>query len=377
MVAGASTLVSSFADMADPRIDRTKRHLLVDIICLAICAVIAGADGWEDIEEFGKVREAWLRKFLQLPHGIPSHDTINRVFRALKPAEFERCFLTWVQSLHEELGFRHVAIDGKTLRRSHDRKGMKSALHLVCAWCVENHVVMGQQAVDGKSNEITAIPELLKLLELKGALITIDAMGCQKEIAQQIVEGGGDYVLAVKDNQLKLHEALQEQFIELHESGAAESGRGYHVTGEKAHGRQELRHYHTMPIPPKLAAQLASWKGCRSLGQVITHVTRDGKEEVSEVRYYLSTLPSNARRFAAAVRGHWGIENSLHWVLDVTFDEDRSRIRKDHGADNFALLRRIAISLIKRDTSAGSVRRKRKRAAWSERGLETIFQAMV
>jgi predicted transposase YbfD/YdcC len=253
---------------------------------------------------------------------------------------------------------------------------MKSALHLVCAWCVENHVVMGQQAVDGKSNEITAIPELLKLLELKGALITIDAMGCQKGIAQQIVEGGGDYVLAVKDNQPKLHEALQEQFIELHESGA-ESGRGYHVTGEKSHGRQELRHYYTMPIPPKLAAQLASWKGCRSLGQVITHVTRDGKEEVSEVRYYISTLPSNARRFAAAVRGHWGIENSLHWVLDVTFDEDRSRIRKDHGADNFALLRRIAISLIKRDTSRGSVRRKRKRAAWSERGLETILQAMV
>jgi predicted transposase YbfD/YdcC len=376
MVAGASTLVSSFADMTDPRIDRTKRHLLVDIVCLAICAVIAGADGWEDIEEFGKVREAWLRKFLRLPHGIPSHDTINRVFRAVKPSEFERCFLTWVQSLHEQLGFRHVAIDGKTLRRSHDRRGMKSALHLVCAWCVENHVVMGQQAVDGKSNEITAIPELLKLLELKGALITIDAMGCQKGIAQQIVEGGGDYVLAVKDNQPKLHEALQEQFIELHESGA-ESGRGYHVTGEKSHGRQELRHYYTMPIPPKLAAQLASWKGCRSLGQVITHVTRDGKEEVSEVRYYISTLPSNARRFAAAVRGHWGIENSLHWVLDVTFDEDRSRIRKDHGADNFALLRRIAISLIKRDTSRGSVRRKRKRAAWSERGLETILQAMV
>jgi predicted transposase YbfD/YdcC len=374
MVAKSLSIVAYFEGVEDPRIERTKRHLLVDIICLSVCAVVAGADGWEDIEEFGLTHESWLRKFLQLPNGIPSHDTISRVFRCLKPKAFEAGFLEWVSSLHEQLGFKLIAIDGKTLRRSHDRKTMKSALHLVCAWSVENHVVLGQEAVDTKSNEITAIPKLLETLELKGAIVTIDAMGCQKEIAAQIVTGKGDYVLAVKDNQPTLHEILKAYFIELlNEDKRKAKHKG---TCEQAHGRQEERHYYSAEIPSELREELSAWKECRSVGMVISYVQRDGKQ-TDEIRYYISSLKSNVRQFSEAVRGHWGIENSMHWTLDMTFREDESRICKDYGPDNFALLRRMALTLIKRDTSRGSVRRKRKRAAWSNEALLNILVAMA
>ena len=376
MVAKSLSMVAYFEGLEDPRIERTKRHLLVDIICLSVCAVIAGAEGWEDIEEFGLTHETWLRKFLRLPHGIPSHDTISRVFRRLKPKAFEACFLEWVSSLHEQLGFKLIAIDGKTLRRSHDRKTMKSALHLVCAWSVENHVVLGQEAVDAKSNEITAIPELLETLELKGSIVTIDAMGCQKEIASQIVTAKGDYVLAVKDNQPTLHQALKDHFAEVVESESATVQVKHKVTREEGHGRQEERHYYTTPVPPGLCEDLKEWKGCQSLGIAISYVTRDGKK-TDDIRYYISSLKSNVGQFSDSVRGHWGIENSMHWTLDVTFREDESRIRKDHGPDNFALLRRMALTLIKRDTSRGSVRRKRKRAAWSNEALLNILLAMA
>jgi predicted transposase YbfD/YdcC len=369
------SMVEYFEDLEDPRIERTKRHLLIDVICLAICAVIAGSEGWEEIEEFGLFHEPWLRTFLRLPHGIPSHDTISRVFRQLKPQAFEACFLEWVKTLHERLGFKLIAIDGKTVRRSHDRQTMKSALHVVCAWNVENHIVLGQEAVEAKSNEITAIPELLKVLELKGAIVTIDAMGCQKEIAQQIVAAEGDYILAVKDNQPSLFAALQQHFAEVHD-GTGGVPVSHRVTREEAHGRKEERHYYTTPLPPALQAQVSAWAGCQSVGQVISRVERDGKI-TDEVRLYICSVKSQAKRFAAAVRGHWGIENSLHWVLDMTFREDESRIRKDHGPDNFGLLRRIALTLIKRDTSAGSVRRKRKRAGWSFQALLNILKAMA
>jgi predicted transposase YbfD/YdcC len=361
-----------FEELEDPRIERTRKHSLVDIICLSICAVIAGAEGWEDIEEFGRQKETWLRRHLRLEHGIPSHDTISRVFRALKPQAFETAFREWVGVLAERLGLRQIAVDGKTLRRSHDRHSLKSALHLVSAWSVENRLLLGQQAVDGKSNEITAIPELLQRLELQGAIVTIDAMGCQKEIAETIVAGGGDFLLAVKDNQPKLHAALQEHFEQRHAAGRR-GRRQHHATRETGHGRQEERHYYHTPIPPELEWIAKAWPA-RSLGQVISAVTRDG-QETSEVRYYLSSLPPDAQRLAQAVRGHWGIENSLHWVLDVTFNEDQSRIRKDHGPANFALLRRIAVNLIQQDTSKGSIRKKRKRAAWNDDALLNILAA--
>ena len=367
------SMVECFAEIEDPRIERTKRHQLVDILCLAVLAVIAGAEGWEDIEEFGRQKQDFLKTFLRLPNGIPSHDTISRVFRQLKPAAFQEGFHRWIESLHEQLGLRLVAIDGKTLRRSHDRKTMKSALHAVCAWSVENHLVLGQQAVDEKSNEITAIPGLLELLELKGAIVTIDAMGCQKEIAARIVKGGGDYVLAVKENQPKLHAALQEHFLRLHETDFADGDCRRLATRDKAHGRCEDRYYYQSPVPETLGELAPDWKELGSVGQVVAITQRDGKE-TSEVRFYIGSLKPSVKRFAEAVRGHWGVENSLHWVLDVTFDEDRSRIRKDYGPDNFALLRRFAVSLIKQDTAPGSIRRKRKRAAWNNEALARIVK---
>jgi predicted transposase YbfD/YdcC len=367
------SLAECFSEIEDPRIERTKHHLLVDVLCLAVLAVIAGAEGWEEIEEFGRQKQPWLKKFLRLPHGIPSHDTISRVFRLLKPEAFQEGFGRWISSLQAELGLQQVAIDGKTLRRSHDRRTMKSALHAVCAWSVAHRVVLGQQAVDEKSNEITAIPELLKLLELKGAIVTIDAMGCQKEIAAQIVEGGGDYVLAVKDNQPKLAEALRRHFDQLHETDFADATCRRRQTKDQGHGRSEQRYYYQSPLPESLRAFAQDWSELKTIGQVVSITQRDGKE-CSEVRYYISSLRPGVQRFAEAVRGHWAIENSLHWTLDVTFDEDRSRIRKDYGPDNFALLRRFAISLIKQDTAPGSVRRKRKRAAWNNEALEHIVR---
>lgn len=366
-------MASHFESIEDPRVERTRKHTLVDILCLSICAVIAGAEGWEDIEEFGLQKEAWLRRHLRLENGIPSHDTISRVFRALKPQAFETAFREWVAVLVERVGLAQIAIDGKTLRRSHDRHSAKSALHLVSAWSVENRLVLGQQAVDDKSNEITAIPELLRLLELKGAIVTIDAMGCQKEIADQIVAGGGEFVLAVKDNQPKLHAALQQHFEERHAAGGRGRGQHYVERDKKQHGRQEERHAYHTPIPDELAWIAEDWPA-RSLGQVISYVKRDG-QDTYEVRYYLSSLEPDAERFAAAVRGHWGIENALHWVLDVTFDEDQSRIRKDHGPENFALLRRIAVNVVRQDTSKGSIRKKRKRAAWNDDALLSILTA--
>jgi predicted transposase YbfD/YdcC len=366
------SIFDHFAELEDPRIERTKRHLLLDIVALSICAVIAGAEGWEDIEEFGKQKLDWLKTFLRLPNGIPSHDTINRVFRRLKPDQFQRCFASWIASLNTALGLKQIAIDGKTLRRSFDRASAKNALHLVSAWSVENHLSLGQVAVDQKSNEISAIPELLELLELHGAIVTIDAMGCQKQIAQQIVESGGDYVLAVKDNHPKLHAALADHFLNLHETDFADGSCRHHKTHSKDHGRVETRDYYITPVPESLKAFQDDWVGIQSVGQAITISQRDGKE-TSEVRFYISSLAPRVKRFANAVRGHWGIENSLHWILDVTFDEDRSRIRKDHGPENFALLRRLATSLIKQDTSPGSVRKKRKRAGWSNQALLNIL----
>jgi predicted transposase YbfD/YdcC len=366
-------LVECFGEIADPRIERTRLHRLSDILTLSVLAVIAGAEGWEDIEEFGLQKHTWLKQFLPLPNGIPSHDTISRLFRALKPGAFQEALMEWLESMHEQLGLKLVAIDGKTVRRSHDRRTMQSALHLVCAWSVTNQLVLGQQATDGKSNEITAIPELLKRLELNGAIITIDAMGCQKEIARQIVDGGGDYVLAVKDNQPTLHAAIAEYFAALHAADFDHGEVHRLTTRDQAHGRREQRLYYVTVLPDSLRALRGDWKNLTSIGQAINLTERDGRE-VSEVRYYILSLKPRVKAFAAAVRGHWGIENCLHWVLDVTFREDECRIRKDHGPENFATLRRAAVGLIKQDKSKGSIRKKRKRAAWNNDALLNLLQ---
>jgi predicted transposase YbfD/YdcC len=369
-------LVECFSEIVDPRVERTKRHLLSDILTLAVLAVIAGAEGWEDIEEFGHSKHEWLKQYLSLPGGIPSHDTISRVFRALKPGEFNAALMEWLAGLHEQFGFQQIAIDGKTVRRSHDRSVMKAALHLVSAWSVANQLVLGQEATDAKSNEITAIPKLLKMLELKGAIVTIDAMGCQKEIARQIVDGGGDYVLSVKDNQPTLYAALQAYFLHLHETNFAGCQVRRLTTIGAGHGRQERRTYYITALPDSLRSFGDEWKQLTSIGQAINFTIRDGRE-VSEVRYFILSLPPQVKRFAAAVRGHWGIENSLHWTLDMTFREDESRIRKDHGPENFATIRRAALGLIKQDKSKGSVRKKRKRAGWNNDALLTIVQNAV
>jgi len=376
MVAKLS-LVECLSVVEDPRIDRTKAHSLLDILVLSVLAVLCGAEGWEDIELFGKIRLSWLRKFIKLNNGVPSHDTISRVFRLIKPDVFHEAFLEWVRSLDlGSEGLNVVAIDGKSLRRSHDKKTFKNMLHSVAAWSVANRVVLGCQSVDQKSNEIIAIPELLKNLELKGAIITVDAMGSQKEVAAQIMDGEGDYVLAIKANHPTLANAMREYFDTVHEEGLVENGVRHHQTSDAKHGRQENRYYYQAPIPDSMKNLTHGWKGAKSIGQVHNITTRDGKE-TSEIRYYLSSQPVSVKRFAEAVRAHWGVENSFHWVLDMTFNEDQSRIRKDHGPDNFALLRRFAINILSLDTSKESTSKKRKRAAWDESYLLKRLAAMI
>jgi len=376
MVAKLS-LVECMAAVEDPRVDRTKAHDLQDILVLSVLAVLCGADGWEDIELFAKIRFSWLKKFIKLRNGIPSHDTISRVFRMIHPEAFQEAFLAWVSGLNfGSDGLNVVAIDGKSLRRSHDKKSFKSMLHSVAAWSVDNRLVLGCQSVDQKSNEITAIPELLKKLELKGAIITMDAMGSQKEIAAQIIDGGGDYVLAIKDNHPSLAKAMSEYFDDAHEKGLIENGVRNHHTSDTKHGRLENRYYYQVPIPDSMKQLTDSWKGAKSIGQVHNITMRDGKE-CYEIRYYLSSMPLGVKRFASAVRAHWGIENSFHWVLDMTFNEDQSRIRKGHSPDNFALLRRFAINILSLDTSKESTRKKRKRAAWDENYLLNCLAATI
>jgi predicted transposase YbfD/YdcC len=374
---GKLSLVHCMSIVEDPRVERTKAHDLNDILVLAVLAVICGAEGWEDIELFGKLRLGWLKKFIKLRNGVPSHDTISRVFRMIRPEAFQEAFLMWVRSLnlaHDSLNL--IAIDGKSLRRSHDKRSFKKMLHSVAAWSVAGRMLLGCQSVDEKSNEITAIPQLLKLLELEGAIITMDAMGSQKEIAAQIVEGQGDYVLAIKDNHPKLFEAMEDFFDEAHENDFLGTDVRRCKSVEQGHGRAEQRFYFQGPIPESMKELTKQWAGAKSIGQVHNLTIRDGKE-VAEIRYYLSSLDVGVKRFATAVRGHWSIENSLHWVLDMTFNEDQSRIRKDFGPDNFAMLRRFALSILNQDTCKESIRKKRKRAAWDPNYLLTRLAAVV
>lgn len=363
------SLLTHFQILEDPRLERSRLHNLLDILAITICAVICGADSWVDVQKYGIAKHDWLKRFLQLPNGIPSHDTFGRVFAAILPEQFQACFAAWMAEVAERLGLHQIAIDGKTLRGSHDRGRGKVALHLISAWAVENHLSLGQQAVDDKSNEITAIPKLLEVLDLHGALVTIDAMGCQKEIAQQIVEQGGDYVLAVKENQPKLYEEiaqLEQAALEKEYAGCSS-----YAEQERSHGRQELRACWVLTDLESLQER-SKWLGLQSVIVVVRERTA-GEKNTCEKHYYISNRQLSAERFLGAIRGHWGIENSLHWVLDVTFDEDKSRIRKDHGPENFALLRRMAVSLLKAEGSKGSIRGKRLIAGWNNDFMEKVL----
>jgi predicted transposase YbfD/YdcC len=360
-----------FASLSDPRRGKVT-YPLINILTIALCATIAGADDFVAIADWARQKQDWLGQFLDLSSGIPSHDRFNAVFRALKPEPFERCLVSWITALHEVTAGQLVAIDGKALRQSFDKASAKSALHMVSAWATANKISLGQVAVAEKSNEITAIPRLLELLELEGALVTIDAMGCQTEIAEKIVEKEADYVLAVKGNQPTLHAGIMEFFLDHMEDDFARVKLSRHETKEKGHGREEHRTYYVCDVPQDLPDR-SRWKGLKRIGLAISDTVRSGKP-CDDVRCYIMSRKLSARSFGAAVRGHWGIENSLHWQLDMSFGEDRSRVRKDHADANMAALRRLALGLLKNEVSKKvGIKNKRLVAAWSTDYLRQVL----
>lgn len=368
------SLHDAFADLTDPRVDRTKEHRLLDIVAIAISAVICGADSWVAVEEFGHAKQGWLRSFLGLPGGIPSHDTFGRVFAALDAEQFQQGFLRWVRAAWPPTAGDVVAVDGKTLRGSHDRGVGKDAIHLVSAWAGQARLVLAQPTVDTKSNEITAIPDVLRLLDLDGCTVTIDAMGCQTAIATQIVQQGANYVLAVKENQ----EQLQRDIVDTFRYAQAAAWRGvphaHTQTVEGEHGRIETRHYWLIDDPEVLAYlnPKGAWQGLSAIGMALTE--RHTGTAADEQRYYILSGRPSVAAFAHAVRGHWGIENCVHWVLDVTFNEDRSRVRHGNAPQNFGVLRHIALNLLRQEPSKGSINTKRFRAALDEQYLRKVLQ---
>jgi predicted transposase YbfD/YdcC len=373
MVLPNLAIVKFFRKLKDPRVKRRKKHLLMDIIAIAICAVIAGCDDWQQIETFGDNRREWLKQFLPLANGIPSHDTFERVFDRIDPVAFQACFRDWMNALCDALGLKHIAIDGKTLCGS--RSGKLKALHLVSAWAVNNHLSLGQVATSEKSNEITAIPQLLELLSLKGALVTIDAMGCQKDIAAKIVAGGGDYVLTVKDNQPSLLSDIQDGFIQAHDTDFAGLDYDEYETTDRGHGRIEKRSYTIIKNPTTLQ-QKDLWAELKVIGMCVsTRIVKD--KESTEVRYFIGSRIASAKKYGATLRGHWSIENNLHWQLDVSFDEDNNRVTKRHGAENLSLLRKLALTLLKRHPDKRSIACKRLAAAFNPNFLEEVLTEFV
>jgi predicted transposase YbfD/YdcC len=353
-----------FSSVSDPRILRKIHHKLIDVIVITLCAVIAGADNWVEIAAFGKEKEQWfIKTFLELKGGIPSHDTFGRVFSLINPEEFGKCFVSGIRSAFPLGESDVVAIDGKTARRSHDRINGKSAIHVVSAWAVRNRLILGQVKTDDKSNEITAIPELLKTLDIKGCVVTTDAMGCQKEIVRQIVDQGADYVLSLKGNQGNLHKEVELFFQDAKNDGYKDVVRETHSTVDGGHGRVETRTY-TVTADVDWFEEKSKWKNLTTFGMVES--TREiGDQTTHETRYYISSLPCDAKRFAEAARDHWGVENSLHWCLDISFGEDESRVRSGHAPANLAIIRRFALSLIKQDPQRKiGVKASRKRAGW-------------
>ncbi len=362
------TITQHFAALQDPRIDRTKHHSLEAILVIAICAIICGADDWVAVEAWGNAKRTWLEKFLDLPNGIPSHDTFGRVFARLDPKQFQKCFLSWIRAIAKRTRRQIISVDGKQLRRSHDRSLGKDAIGMVSAWATANHLVLGQRKIKDKSNEITAIPQLLRVLELAGCIVTIDAIGCQTKIAETIVQQKADYLLAVKENQGQLYQEVQDLFAGCREVGFRDVPHDYCKTVNKAHGRIEIRECWTLSDPEFLnyLRQRDSWKNLKTV-IMLRAERRIGKKSSRDARYYISSLENNAKLALHAARGHWGIENGLHWVLDIAFREDESRVRKDHGPENFAVLRHIALNLLKHEqTTKLGTKTKRLKAGWDE-----------
>ena len=367
----SARLQNHFAELTDPR-RREVTYPLINIVVIAVCAVVCGADDFVAIAEFGRKKRRWLARFLDLRNGIPSHDRFNAILAAIKPVEFEKCLLSWITALQDITDGQVIAIDGKTLRRSFDATSSKSAIHMVSAWATANQISLGQVVVDEKSNEITAIPKLLEMLDISGCLVTIDAMGCQTEIARQIVAGGADYVLPVKGNQPTLRQGIEKFFEDSLEDDFAHTKVRQYQTEEKGHGREEERYYSICPVPDDLPDR-SRWAKLKAIGIAISTTQRNGKE-CNEVRYYILSKYLSARRFAKAVRDHWGIENHLHWQLDVTFHEDQCRVRKGHADANFSSLRRTALSLLKNESSLKvGIKNKRLTAGWDEAYLEKVL----
>jgi predicted transposase YbfD/YdcC len=372
-----SPIFEHFGDLRDPRVERTREHKLLDIVAIAICSVICGADSWTDMAAFGRAKEAWLRQFLELPNGIPSHDTFGRVFARLDPQQFEGCFLAWVQAVFTLTAGQVIAIDGKSVRRSHDRSRGKGALHVVSAWASANRLVLGQRAVDEKSNEITAIPQLLEVLALQGCIVTMDAMGCQTAIAAQIVAREADYVLACKANQGLFHHDVSQLFERATRHAFVGVKHTYAKTINKGHGRIEIRECWAVDDPAYLLPlrQQAKWSHLRSLIRIQSE-RRRGDSIERETRYYIASLPADAARLLKIVRSHWQIETALHWVLDIAFREDEARTRTQHSALNLTILRHIALNLLNQQRSVkASVKTKRLRAGWDDAFLLTVLNS--
>lgn len=367
-----AALVVHFADLEDPRASHAVEHPLVNILVIGLCAIIGGASTFTAMAEFGRSKQGWLAKFLDLSKGLPSHDTFNNVFVRLNPPQFEKCLLSWITALHEVSKGQILPIDGKTLRGSYDTKDGKAAIHMVSIWAAANHLTLASRVVDEKSNEITAIPALLELIDVSGALVTIDAMGCQKAIAKDLVARGADFVLAVKDNQPTLCANVSTYFAEHIGNDFADVPNRRHATKEKKHGRTDERSYHVVPVPADWALQ-AEWPEVRALGMV--HRTSvSGDKHTDELRFYILSCYPSGKRFAEAVRTHWSIENNCHWQLDVTFGEDDLRIRRDHAPANMSILMRMALSLLKNEKSTKvGIQTKRMIAGWNEAYLEKVL----
>ncbi len=370
--ARGASIMDHFSELVDPRLGRNRRHKLIDIIVLTVCAVISGCETWEDIEDYGEFKVDWLKRFLELPNGIPSHDTIRRLFIRLDPQGLQRCFFSWVEAVREQTEGDVVAIDGKTLRRSGDAASSKQPIHMVSAWAAENAMVLGQQQTSEHSNEITAIPALLDLLKVKGCIVTIDAEGCQTDIAKKIREKKSDYVLAVKANQPNLQEQVRDFFDDLTDDDLDDEWLEKHRALDKGHGRIEIReYYHSHEIAA--LPRVKEFHGAKSIG--MERSTRIiGEKRTTQVRYYVSSLDMHAQRFAHAVRSHWSVENSLHWTLDMSFREDDSRMRTGYSAENFAMMRRMALSIMKRDThSKRSLKGRRRICSYHDKYLEQLL----
>lgn len=370
-----NTIETYFNSLPDPRINRQKRHKLLDIITITLCAILSGAETWTDIEEFGKTKKDWFNGFLELANDIPSHDTFGRVFSKLDPEAFQQSFITWIQASNELVEEQVIAIDGKCLRHSYDKAAGKSAIYMVSAWASENNIVLGQVKTDEKSNEITAIPKLLEAIEIKGSTVTIDAAGCQKKIARKIIEREGDYTLAVKGNQGHLRDYIEDFFTTGMKNDFLGISYDYYESTDAGHGRVEVRRHWTVSELGDFPGK-PEWHGLATIGMVESERHTKDKTTI-EHRYYINSQDDGAELFANRVRKHWGVENKLHWCLDVGFREDECRIRKGYASENLAVIRHIALNLLKKNKSyKGGLKAKRLKAAWDDEYRETILHSV-